>query len=122
MRISDWSSDVCSSDLERNWCFVLGKIKESLDVQYPAKLRQPRSEGAEVEGLYASLEAVKTPWRNATMHVETIYQPHEAAHIIQCVNLFILRLANLCNEDGIRVYDLPNDIADRKSKRLISIH
>src|SRR3546814_14717724 len=65
---------------ERNWGFVLGKIKESLDVQYPAKLRQPRSEGAEVEGLYASLYAVKNPWRNATMHVETFYQPHEAAH------------------------------------------
>lgn len=34
------------------------------------------------------------------MHVETIYQPFEASHILQCVNMFANRVAELCNEDG----------------------
>jgi hypothetical protein len=86
---------------ERNWAVVLGAIKAKIDERYPAKSRMPGSEGAKVEALYATLDAIKNPWRNATMHTENVYQPHEANHILQCVNVFVLNLAQLCDENGV---------------------
>jgi len=86
---------------ERNWNFMLRAVKERIDAKYPAKARMPGSEGAKVEALYATLDAIKNPWRNATMHTENIYQPFEAMHIIQAVNLFLLRLSEVCDESGM---------------------
>lgn len=60
----------------------------------------PGSEGAEFEALYANLDAVRNPWRNATMHVETIYAPHEALHILRCSAFFMSKLNTLCDENG----------------------
>jgi len=88
---------------ERNWAYVLKTIKESMDERYPANCRMPGSEGATVEALYASLDAIKNPWRNATMHTENVYQPHEANHIMQCLLVFMGRLATVCDETGQRV-------------------
>ena len=88
---------------ERNWGTVLRTISERIDEKYPNTARLPGSEGAEVEALYATLDAVKNPWRNATMHTENVYQPHEADHILKCVNFFILKLSALCNEDGEKI-------------------
>lgn len=88
---------------QRNWAFVLNAIKDAIDSKYPAKSRMPGSEGAEVEALYASLDAMKNPWRNATMHTENVYQPHEANHILQCLNVFVVKLASICDEDGARI-------------------
>src|SRR3546814_6535749 len=34
MRISDWSSDVCSSDLPVNWCFDCGSALAEAEVEY----------------------------------------------------------------------------------------
>lgn len=85
---------------EKNWGTILGVIKEKMDSRYPAKTRMPGTEGCQVERLYAFLEAIKNPWRNATMHVENLYQPHEASHILQCLHVFLADLAQLCDEDG----------------------
>lgn len=88
---------------DRNWGVVLGKIKTRMDEKYPLKYRLAGTEGAIVEGVYMTLDAVKNPWRNATMHAENTYQPFEASHIIQAVNAVFIRLAALCDEDGQRV-------------------
>lgn len=86
---------------EKNWGVILRKINEAIDAKYAAKDRMGGMEGAKVEAIYATLDAVKNPWRNATMHVETLYQPHEADHILQCVNQCLLKLAEVCDEDGV---------------------
>lgn len=85
---------------ERNWGFVLKTIKAAIDAKYPSNTRMPNSEGSALEALFQSLDAIKNPWRNATMHAENVYQPHEADHILQCVNVFLLNLSALCDEDG----------------------
>jgi hypothetical protein len=86
--------------VEKNWGIVLSKIKAEMDAKYPATARMPGKEGAEVEALYVSLDAMKNPWRNATMHTENTYQPHEANHILQCLNVFMLKIAAVCDEAG----------------------
>ncbi|MGE3830898.1 MAG: hypothetical protein AB7F76_07885 [Parvibaculaceae bacterium] len=85
---------------EKNWGIILNAIRTKIDQKWPKNGRLPNTVGAEMESLYALLEAIKNPWRNATMHVETIYLPHEAIHIVRCVGMFMLRLAKHCDEEG----------------------
>jgi hypothetical protein len=57
-------------------------------------------DGALFEELYASLDAVRNPWRNAPMHVERKYTDDEAEHIFVAVKGFMMKLASRCDEDG----------------------
>ena len=81
---------------ERNWGRVLDKIKNKIDQEYPKKERIPNSLGSTYEKIYATLEAVKNPWRNATMHVESFYQDAEARLILNNTTEF-LRLISLAS-------------------------
>lgn len=85
---------------ERNWAIILKVIKDKIDLLWPPNGRLPHSEGAAFDLLYATLDAVRNPWRNATMHVESIYAPHEALHIIRCSAYFMRILAGLTDEEG----------------------
>lgn len=85
---------------EKNWGKILAAIKAKIDEMWPGSVRLPNSEGAVFEDLYAHLDAIRNPWRNATMHVETIYVSHEALHIIRCAAFFMTKLANLTDENG----------------------
>jgi hypothetical protein len=85
---------------EKNWGAILAAIKTRIDEQWPRSSRLPMSEGAAFEALYATLDAVRNPWRNATMHVETIYAPHEALHILRCAAFFMRKLSDLTDELG----------------------
>lgn len=85
---------------EKNWAKILNAIREKIDELWPASGRMPNSEGSAFEQLHANLDAVRNPWRNATMHVETIYAPHEALHIIRCAAFFMRRLSELSDEQG----------------------
>lgn len=86
---------------DRNWGTVLKAVKEKIDQKYPAKARMPGSEGARIEALYTTLDAIKNPWRNGTMHAENKYLPHEAIHILQAVNMFLVNLSEICDENGV---------------------
>ncbi|MGC5798907.1 hypothetical protein [Sphingomonas sp. NFX23] len=74
---------------QRNWAIFLKLIRAAIEEQYPSAARMPGSEGAYLEGLFATLDAVKNPWRNEVMHVEGVYTDAEARFIFICViNLF----------------------------------
>ena len=85
---------------ERNWGFILRKIKGKIDDAYKAEQRMPGSEGAFMEALYATLDAVKNPWRNETMHVEGVYTDAEAAFILYNTIAFIQKMATGFDENG----------------------
>lgn len=85
---------------EKNWGIILKQINVAMDVKWPKNTRMPGTLGAKMESLYATLDAIKNPWRNATMHVETTYMPHEALHILRCVGMFLLNLSQHCDEEG----------------------
>lgn len=93
---------------EKNWSKILASVKAKIDDLWPSNRRLPNSEGMAFEGLYAHLDAIRNPWRNATMHVETIYAPHEALHIIRCAAFFMTELAKLTDENGIPPPTLPS--------------
>jgi len=87
--------------VEKNWGIILRAINDAMNSKYPKGTRLPKTTGATLELLYAHLDAIKNPWRNATMHVENVYAPHEAVHIARCAGMFLLELMKLCDENGI---------------------
>ena len=85
---------------DKNWAKILEKIKDKVNEQFPRSTRKQGSIGSKLESLYATLDAVRSPWRNASMHVEAVYAPHEALHIARCTGVFLIDLSLLCDEDG----------------------
>ena len=85
---------------ERNWGHILGEIKKGVDARYPTAATRSHGDGALFEQLHASLDAVKNPWRNATMHVENKYTDDQAKHIFAAVKGFMEKLADRCDENG----------------------
>jgi hypothetical protein len=89
-----------TSSTERSWGVVLGLIKDALDAKFAKKKRLPGTEGAKLEAIYVTLDAIKNPWRNATMHVETVYTEADASFILQCTAAFMRKLMDVCDENG----------------------
>lgn len=85
---------------ERNWGVILRTIKEKIDTTFPANKRLPGSEGAFLEAILATLDAIKNPWRNEVMHVEGVYTDAEARFILFNTVNFIQKLARGFDEDG----------------------
>ena len=90
---------------DRNWGNMLGAIKKEIDAKYPPKSRLSGSEGAFLEQVYVSLDAVKNPWRNDTMHVTSIYTDDEARHILSCSVKLIQKMSMGFDEYGEIVSD-----------------
>jgi hypothetical protein len=88
---------------QRNWGAFLREIKTKIDATYSADKRMPGSEGAFMESLYATLDAVKNPWRNETMHVEGVYTDSEARFILINTVNFIQKMASGFDENGADV-------------------
>lgn len=93
---------------ERNWGNMLNNIKEQIDVNYPKKERMPKSLGAAYEDIYSSLDAVKNPWRNATMHADAFYQDGEARYILNNVIMFLKKVYEVCKEPELPLSDEEN--------------
>lgn len=85
---------------ERSWGAVLKKIRDGIDAKWPTVAARSVGDGEVFDSLYASLDAVKNPWRNSTMHPANKYTDDEAEHIFTAVRGFIMRLASRCDENG----------------------
>jgi hypothetical protein len=86
---------------ERNWAIILKRIKEDgIEKKWPTAATRMSGDGLLFESLYASLDAVKNPWRNETMHVSSKYTDDEAKHIFVAVEGFMKRLGSRMDENG----------------------
>jgi hypothetical protein len=86
---------------EKNWGHILKRVwDDGIEKKWPTTANRMSGDGALFEELYASLDAVKNPWRNSTMHVEKKYTPEEAMHIYSAVRGFMMRLADRMDENG----------------------
>jgi hypothetical protein len=85
---------------ERNWGKILEKImKDGIEKKWPSANRIS-GDGRFFEDLCATLDAVKNPWRNSTMHVEEKKTDQEAQHIFDAVRGFMMKLCSRMDEDG----------------------
>lgn len=92
---------------ERNWAIILKKIKEALDGQYPESGRLPGTKGAALAEIYASLDAIKHPWRNGTMHVEGFYMDAEASQLLNYTAFLMRKLGVYCEPETVK--ETPED-------------
>src|SRR3546814_899700 len=60
MRISDWSSDVCSSDLIAHWIEMLDEAREKVVSQYGEDHNRDARRAMEQEGVKVSLANLRT--------------------------------------------------------------
>src|SRR3546814_12005292 len=76
MRISDWSSDVCSSDLLLSHELANVKGRADARVQFAGSLAQPRVIGqAELGGVAAEIPAAGLTLAPGQLHVATLDGP-----------------------------------------------
>ena len=85
---------------ERNWGVVIKEVRTGIDKKWPTAADRMVGDGDLFEALLASLDAVKNPWRNATMHVENKYTDDEAKHIFVAVEGFMKKLVARMDEGG----------------------
>lgn len=88
------------SKADRSWGNMLNAIKAKMDTLHPPKKRTSGCEGSGLEQIYVSLDAVKNPWRNGTMHVESVYTEEEARHILVCTSHLLDKMALIFDENG----------------------
>ena len=87
---------------ERNWSKMLKNIMEDgIQRRWPTSAQRMAGDGAFFESLYVSLDAVRNPWRNSTMHIEHKYTNDDAEHIFVAVKGFMKKLATRCDENGL---------------------
>lgn len=86
---------------DRNWANILEAIKAGIKAKWPNAIARMTADATLFESLHASLDAVRNPWRNATMHVESKYTDDEAEHIFIAVKGFMKKLASRCDEKGL---------------------
>jgi hypothetical protein len=87
--------------VERNWAVILKAVCAGIEAKWPTAASRISGDGSLFEDLHASLDAVKNPWRNATMHVEKKYTGDEAIHIFHAVSGFMMKLSSRMDEDGL---------------------
>jgi len=85
---------------DRNWGVILKKIKDAVDAKNSAKSWVNPTDKALFADIYASADAVRVAWRNATMHVENKYTAEEAEHIFSAVRALTKKLASRMDENG----------------------
>jgi hypothetical protein len=87
---------------ERNWAIILKKIKEDgIEKKWRTTADRMKGDGLLFESLHASLDAIKNPWRNETMHVSGKYTDDEAKHIFVAVEGFMKKLSSRMDENGL---------------------
>jgi hypothetical protein len=89
-----------SKPAQRNWGVILKAIRDGINQNWPSAADKMTSDAVLFDSLYASLDSVRNPWRNAAMHVETKYTEDEAEHIYVAVRGFTRKLASRCDEKG----------------------
>jgi hypothetical protein len=88
-------------DADRNWGNMLRGIKVEIDKRNKAPQGWAiTNDKVFFEDAYGSIDAVKTAWRNPTMHVEKTYGEEQASNIFEATRGFMMKLADRCDEDG----------------------
>lgn len=84
----------------RNWGQMNGAIKAECDRRTSASSWSDVSDKSFYNEVYASIDAVRAAWRNATMHVEQRYTHDEAEQIFAVTKGFLRKLSERMDESG----------------------
>jgi hypothetical protein len=83
---------------DRSWGAVLKNVRNGIDGTSKTVAARSSGDGEVFDSLYATLDAVKNPWRNSTMHPANKSSVEEAEHIFAAVRRFLMNLADRCDQ------------------------
>ncbi len=87
---------------DQTWGIVLQSIKAELDKRWPHRADRFEGDGKDYESLYGTLAAIKSPYRDTTMHLQEKYTEEEARDAFHMVRGFMVKLAEMMDEKGRR--------------------
>jgi hypothetical protein len=85
---------------DRNWGAMLRKIKNEFDRRDTSRTWKVPDDDVYFLEVYLLLDAVRTVWRNTTMHTDNKYTLEEAVDIFGTVKSFMVGLASRLDENG----------------------
>jgi hypothetical protein len=85
---------------DKNWGNMLNQIRGAINAKWPTAVDKMQDDAKLFESLYVSLDAVRTGWRNVTMHVERTYTMEEAQRIRHAVEGLLIIMAGRFDENG----------------------
>ncbi|KQW62711.1 MULTISPECIES: hypothetical protein [unclassified Ensifer] len=85
---------------DRNWGRMLQKVKQEIEARWPAAADRFAGDGKVFEELHAALAVIQNPYRNATAHLDAVYDQHDATHLMEMTKGLLRRIANRMDEDG----------------------
>lgn len=87
---------------DRNWGAILRKFNDEMGRRNALAAGWSAAGDRQFfEECYVSLDAVRNPWRNATMHVANKYTDEEAEHILGAVRGFMAKISGRMDENGM---------------------
>lgn len=84
---------------DRNWGNALKEIKNEIDRRWPQSTRLS-GDGPLFEKFHGTLDAMKNPYRNSTMHLEEKYTEAEARSLLEIVRGILTGVAARMDEEG----------------------
>ena len=85
---------------DKNWGNMLNQIKAAMSAKWPTAADKMQEDFKLFENLYVSLDAVRSGWRNSTMHVERTYTMDDAHRIRHAVEGLLIIMAGRFDENG----------------------
>jgi hypothetical protein len=85
---------------DRNWGGIISSIKKAIDDKNKAASSDPlwQQDKPFYDNVLADIGAIKTAWRDKTMHVGTFYDSERALHIFTVVQGFMMHLVDKLDE------------------------
>jgi len=84
----------------RNWGHILKDVKAAIDKRWPHNADRQGGDGQTFESLYGSLAAIKSPYRDSTMHLEEKYTEEEGRYVFEMVKGLMTKIAARMDENG----------------------
>jgi hypothetical protein len=89
-----------TSGYGRGWGAILKDIDGEIKKRWPHAANRMSGDGQFFESLYASLAAIKAPYRDSTMHLQEKYTEEEARYVFEMVKGLMTKIADRMDETG----------------------
>lgn len=86
---------------QKNWHFILDEIEKAIKVKWPSATDKMLDDYIVISGFHAALSAMKDPYRNPTMHLDSKYDSEDALYYLQMIKGFMCRVAKRMDEQGL---------------------
>lgn len=89
------------SGFERNWSNRLRKVSEQLEARWPAKSGRMSGDAKFFDEVVGAISAMQNPYRNSTMHLDSVYTEDDARMVFNLVRGLIQKIASRMDENGL---------------------